>query len=117
MGIQDIPNPALSPGELIIVSGANGFIASHVADQALAAGFRVRGTTRSAEKHAWLQEHFDAAYGLRKFELIEVKDMVAEGAFDEAVKGTHPLFFAPKGNGILALTPLPNRRRRLHPRR
>ncbi|KAJ7603330.1 NAD-P-binding protein [Mycena polygramma] len=77
----------LDKGCLVLVTGVNGFIASHVADQLLAAGYNVRGTARSAAKLQWLHELFDKKYGAGRFEGISVPDMVADGAFDEAVKG------------------------------
>ncbi|KAJ7618817.1 NAD-P-binding protein [Mycena polygramma] len=77
----------LEKGTLVLVTGVNGFIASHVADQLLAAGYNVRGTARSAAKFQWLHELFDKKYGAGRFEGVSVPDMVADGAFDEAVKG------------------------------
>lgn len=62
-------------------------IASHVCDQLLQAGYQVRGTVRSEEKAKWLYELFDSKYGKGKFTAVTVPDMVADGAFDEAVKG------------------------------
>lgn len=72
----------------MLVTGANGFVASHVADQLLSAGYRVRGTTRDVERNQWLQDHFDNIYGANKFELFEVPNMVAVNAFHDAVKST-----------------------------
>lgn len=78
---------ALPQGSLIVVSGANGFIASHVVDQFLQAGYRVRGTVRSLQRASWLQSFFDKRHGQEKFSLFEVPDMAAPGAFNEAIKG------------------------------
>jgi nucleoside-diphosphate-sugar epimerase len=36
----------MSSNDLVLVTGASGFIAKHVIKQALAAGYRVRGTLR-----------------------------------------------------------------------
>lgn len=36
--------PAIAPGSLTLVTGVNGFIGSHIADQLLSLGYRVRGT-------------------------------------------------------------------------
>ncbi|KAI0149963.1 NAD(P)-binding protein [Hypoxylon sp. NC0597] len=77
----------ISPGSLVVVTGANGLIGSHVADQFLQRGYRVRGTVRSASRDKWVKEHFEKKYGPGKFELVEVPDMVVSGAFDEVVKG------------------------------
>jgi nucleoside-diphosphate-sugar epimerase len=78
---------AIAPGSLIVVTGANGFIASHVVDQLLQAGYRVRGTVRSTKRGGWTVDYFNGKYGAGKFELIEVPEMGDPGAFDEAVKG------------------------------
>ncbi len=47
----------------------------------------VRGTVRDATKNAWIRGHFDEKYGAGKHELVEVKNLSADGALDEAVKG------------------------------
>jgi nucleoside-diphosphate-sugar epimerase len=43
-------------GSLIVVTGVNGYIASHVAYQLLLSGYRVHGTVRTRAKGAWLQK-------------------------------------------------------------
>ena len=82
-----IENPALPAGALVLVTGVNGFLGSHIVDQLLLAGYRVRGTVRNAEKNSWVQSLFDKLHGKEKFELVEVKDLTTEGAFDEVLKG------------------------------
>ena len=79
--------PVIPPGSLILVTGVNGFIASHVADQLLQAGYRVRGTSRDTAKAIWVQEMFDGKYGDGRYETVEVKDMAHNRAFDEACQG------------------------------
>ena len=79
--------PAIPPGSTVLVTGANGFIASHVTDQLIQAGYLVRGTSRDTTKTAWMTELFDKRYGKGKFEAVVVKDMAEKGAFDEACKG------------------------------
>lgn len=86
-----LDNPALPKGSLVLVTGATGLVGSGVADQFLHYGYKVRGTTRDAVKGAWLQNTFDNKYGAGKFELVSVPDMVADGAYDEVVKGASPL--------------------------
>lgn len=78
-------NPVLPLGSTILVTGANGLIGSHVVEQCLAHGYKVRGSVRDLVKNKWLQEHFDAKYGPGMFELIKVKDFA--GPYDDAVKG------------------------------
>ncbi|OCK73436.1 dihydroflavonol-4-reductase [Lepidopterella palustris CBS 459.81] len=79
---------ALQPGALVLVTGVNGLIGSHVADQLLARGYHVRGTVRDVTKADWMNEFFGSRYSNVKFELICVPDMSKEGCYDEAVKGT-----------------------------
>lgn len=84
--------PVIPPGSTVLVTGANGYIGSHVADQLIQAGYLVRGTSRDATKTAWMSELFDTKYGKDKFEAVVVKDMAESGAYDEACKGMplHP---------------------------
>ena len=72
---------------LVVVTGSNGFIASHVVDQLLLSGYRVRGTCRSIPRSQWTTKYFNEKYGDGKFELVEVPDMGAPNAFDGVVKG------------------------------
>lgn len=72
----------VQPGGLILITGANGYIASIAVQQALERGFKVRGTVRSIEKNKWMLKHFGP-----NLELVEVPDLGAPNAFDEAVKG------------------------------
>jgi uncharacterized protein YbjT (DUF2867 family) len=79
--------PTLAPnsGALILVTGANGYIAVHLVRELLEKGYRVRGTVRAESKATHLRKTF-ASYG-DKLELVIVDDITKEGAFDEAVKG------------------------------
>jgi nucleoside-diphosphate-sugar epimerase len=79
--------PRLKPGSKILVTGVNGLVASHVADQALKAGYKVVGTVRDAKKAQWMKDRFDKEYGVGSFEIATVLDIAADNAFDEAVKG------------------------------
>jgi nucleoside-diphosphate-sugar epimerase len=80
-------NIVLPKGSLVVVSGATGNIASHVIDQLLSHGYRVRGTVRSLSKGAWVKDFFAERYSADAIELAEVPDMGIDGAFDAAVKG------------------------------
>ncbi|CAG8902756.1 unnamed protein product [Penicillium egyptiacum] len=75
---------ALPKGALVLVTGANGFIASHVSDQLLQMGYRVRGTVRSEKP--WLEEHFRQVYGPERYHNVIVTAMEEPGAFQEAMK-------------------------------
>jgi len=78
---------AIPINSVVLVTGVNGFIGSHVADQFLQAGYKVRGSVRKAPKADGLKTFWDKKYGQGKFEVVEVPEMAVKGAFDEAVKG------------------------------
>jgi len=93
-----------------MVTGANGYIASHVVDQFLLAGYRVRGTVRSTSKGAWMQTYFDQKYGPKLFSFCVVPDMEAPNAFDDAIKGAAgiahvatPVLQGPNPNEIIPM--------------
>jgi nucleoside-diphosphate-sugar epimerase len=75
---------AIPQGSLVLVTGANGYIASHIVQLLLEMGYHVRGTVRSAKP--WLNEYFEEKFGKGKFETIVVPDMTKEGAFETAAK-------------------------------
>lgn len=79
----------LDRGSKILVTGVNGLVASHVAEQALKAGYRIVGTVRELSKAQWMKDKFDKDYGRDSFELRCVPDLAADGAWDEAVKGMY----------------------------
>ncbi|KAJ5879023.1 hypothetical protein N7455_002488 [Penicillium solitum] len=72
-------------GSKILVTGANGFIGSHVVDQLLSLGYLVRGSIR--EPKPWLNELFDKKYGKGKFETCIVSDLTSGAQWEGAVKG------------------------------
>ncbi|CAK4035003.1 Aldehyde reductase 2 [Lecanosticta acicola] len=78
-----IHDVSLSHGSLILVTGASGYIGSHVVNEALAAGFRVRGTARTHAK----AEHTKKIFGHNpNYSTAIAADFSHEGAFDEAVQ-------------------------------
>lgn len=78
-----------SNGQLVLITGVNGYIAARTAETFLNAGFSVRGTVRSKSSGtsllAALKDYAEAG----RFEIVEVKDITVPGAFDEAVKGCY----------------------------
>ncbi|KAL8276994.1 hypothetical protein RQP46_010629 [Phenoliferia psychrophenolica] len=78
---------AVVPSSLILLTGASGFLAVHIATQLLERGFRVRGTVRSADKGAFLDALIAKSEHAANWSWVIVEDVEREGAFDEAVKG------------------------------
>lgn len=75
-------------GSWVLVTGATGFLASHVLRQFLALGYRVRGTVRDVQQSSWLVEgRFKTYADAGALELVAVPDLGVDGAFDEAIKG------------------------------
>jgi nucleoside-diphosphate-sugar epimerase len=82
--------PALPKGSLILVTGANGYIGSHVVDQLLKLGYNVRGTIRNEKP--WIEilfskrcrEHGSSA-GV--FEAVVIEDIAKQGAFNHVIEG------------------------------
>ncbi|KAJ4007482.1 hypothetical protein NW752_007538 [Fusarium irregulare] len=82
------PTPSIPTGSWVLVTGATGFIASHVVRQFLQRGYKVRGTARNLDQASWLIErHFKSYYESYSFQIVLVPDLSVPGAFDEAVKG------------------------------
>jgi len=67
--------PTIAPGDKVLVTGANGFLAVHVVDALLKKGYAVRGVVRSLNKGDHLKKIF-AKYG-DKLELAVVEDITA----------------------------------------
>ncbi|KAK7419023.1 hypothetical protein QQX98_003525 [Neonectria punicea] len=104
--MPSLDNLAVPKGATVLVTGANGLLGSHIADQFLEYGYNVRGTVRDTEKNAWLVDVFEKNHGPGRFELHRVADMAAEGAFDEAIKGVSIVAHTAS---IMSLNPDPNK--------
>ncbi|CDK25823.1 unnamed protein product [Kuraishia capsulata CBS 1993] len=74
--------------QTVLVTGATGYIALHIVNELLKAGFAVIGTVRSAEKGKLL-DNFKTLYPDSKLTLEFVADIAQLDAFDEVVK-KHP---------------------------
>ncbi|CAG8890481.1 unnamed protein product [Penicillium egyptiacum] len=83
------------PGSRVLVTGANGFIASHIVKVLLDLDYLVRGTVRTPMP--WLAEYFEKQCGSGRFELIVVSDFQKSNAFDESVKGVSGVIHVAQG--------------------
>ncbi len=70
----------------VLITGASGFIASHIVQELLAHGHRVRGTVRSLKKTKELAPLRELAGAADRLELVEA-DLLTDGAFDAAASG------------------------------
>ncbi|KIK57462.1 hypothetical protein GYMLUDRAFT_46356 [Collybiopsis luxurians FD-317 M1] len=75
-----------TPHATILVSGANGFLATWIVDTLLKKGYKVRAAVRTEAKGQDLLKLFSEAYTHGELELVAVGDIAKENAFDEAVK-------------------------------
>ena len=73
---------------LVCVTGATGFVASHLVTALLSRGYTVRGTVRSLTNEQRLA-HLRALPGAaERLQLVEA-DLLSDGSFDEAVNGVN----------------------------
>ncbi|KAJ4365741.1 hypothetical protein N0V83_008361 [Neocucurbitaria cava] len=76
------------PGELVLITGVNGYIGAVVAKHFLDHGYSVRGTVRKvASAKELMDSPLKEFVDVGKFGVVEVPDITGDGAFDEAVKG------------------------------
>ncbi|PNP85009.1 hypothetical protein FNYG_01534 [Fusarium nygamai] len=88
-----ISDPAIPFGSVVVVIGANGYMGVETCEKLLQAGFFVRGTVRDVEKNQqWMYNLFKTKWP-KMFELAQVSDFEAEGAFDEAFKGAKGVIY------------------------
>lgn len=81
-----LQNPFLEPSKTtILVTGATGYIATHVVNEALKLGYKVRGTVRSEDKAAKTREIFG---NNPNYTPVIVKDFAGPSSeIEDAVKG------------------------------
>ncbi|KAK3390061.1 hypothetical protein B0H63DRAFT_464720 [Podospora didyma] len=77
----------MSSKGLVLVTGANGYIAARTVEAFLKAGYSVRGTVRSKSSSGANDLVTALSSYSSNFSLVEVPDITTPGAFDNAVKG------------------------------
>ena len=97
---------ALPKGSLL-VTGATGYIASHIINEALSIRYRVRGTVRPTSK----AEQTERLFRSPEYETVIAEDIAREGVFDEAVKGVDTIVhtasvmsFSPNPHEVIPVT-------------
>lgn len=85
---MDSSKYALPLGSRILVTGANGYISTHVVDQLLGLGYSVRGTLRTEKP--WLNEYFLNKYGKGRFETVVIS-LQNKDEVDRALDGVDGL--------------------------
>lgn len=75
----------LPRGCRVLVTGANGYIASHVVDKLLDLGYVVRGTVRTPKP--WLNEYFEQKHGPDVFQTVLVESFGDKGVLEQMMEG------------------------------
>lgn len=89
---RELSDLAIPLGSIVLVTGINGMIGVHIADELLKAGFRVRGVVRTPEKAQNVVNML--ARSPETLDMRIVKDMAADNAYDEVAKGTSAIIHA-----------------------
>jgi dihydroflavonol-4-reductase len=76
----------MNENAIVAVTGASGFIASHIVGELLAHGFRVRGSVRQPGKAADAA-HLQALPGAAERLQLVAGDLLVDRSFDETVRG------------------------------
>lgn len=76
----------IQQGDTVLVTGATGYIGNFVVEELIAAGYRVRGTSRNPEKAQFLIDYIDERFGKGHLELVHVPDMAVDNSCNKAVK-------------------------------
>jgi nucleoside-diphosphate-sugar epimerase len=101
-----LTNPIIPLGSVILVTGVNGLIASHITDTLLSAGYRVRGTVRDLDKSAWVSPLFESRHGPGRLELIQVADLAAPNIWAPAVSGVAGIITVAAGADLTSTKPV-----------
>ena len=83
----------LKAEKTILVTGASGFLGTHVVNEFLSHGYHVVGTVRNHETVERVKKAHPKFTNTLSFAIVE--DIASPGAFDEAVKGVDGVSLTP----------------------
>lgn len=89
----DTTHDPTNESKIVLLTGINGYIASHIALVLLRRGYTVRGTSRSptTPSRLFAQSAFKPFAQTCRLQHVVVSDITAPSAFDEAVYGAHAI--------------------------
>ncbi|KAJ5167653.1 aldehyde reductase II [Penicillium canariense] len=76
----------IPPGGLVLITGVNGFLASHLVLELVERGYAVRGTVRSPESASWITEVVKKRYPTGKINVLVVPSLSAPGIMDDLIQ-------------------------------
>jgi len=85
---------AIPDGSSVLAVGAASFVGSHVVDEFLKKGYKVRATDYDITKASWIaDEQFKSYVSTGHFEFICVPDILADNAFVEVLKDVSTVIY------------------------
>ncbi|KAF9889734.1 hypothetical protein FE257_007040 [Aspergillus nanangensis] len=76
----------IPPGGLVLITGVNGFLASHLALQLLQRGYAVKGTVRTPETASWITSAMKSHYPNAPFQAVVIPNLSAPGIMDSLLQ-------------------------------
>ncbi|UZJ55750.1 hypothetical protein CBS101457_005070 [Exobasidium rhododendri] len=77
---------ALQRGDCVLITGATGWVGSHIAHEALAAGLHVKLAVRNEAKAQQVVQALKTLHGSGRISTVVVEDFTRTTAYDEAMK-------------------------------
>lgn len=106
--VRDLPTDICSHtmlirlhSELVVVTGATGFIGAHVVDELLRRGLRVRAVARSKAKAEQMLR--DRPQHRERLEFAFIEDLTDPDGFDDAVKGADAIVHCASVRAFIAI--------------